>query len=58
MLALDRDGSVIDTEKGVWQQGRFWQGPFHLPRMQLTCWRILEEMKASGDSHPKRCSEG
>ncbi len=23
MMGLDRDGSVIDTDKGVWQQGRF-----------------------------------
>lgn len=23
MMALDRDGSVLDTDKGVWQQGRF-----------------------------------
>jgi N-acylglucosamine 2-epimerase len=23
MMALDRDGVVIDTDKGVWQQGRF-----------------------------------
>ena len=23
MMALDREGAVIDTDKGVWQQGRF-----------------------------------
>lgn len=23
MTSLDRDGTVIDTDKGVWQQGRF-----------------------------------
>ena len=23
MMSLDRDGSVVDTDKGVWQQGRF-----------------------------------
>ena len=23
MMSLDRDGSIIDTDKGVWQQGRF-----------------------------------
>ncbi|MCA9241432.1 MAG: AGE family epimerase/isomerase, partial [Planctomycetales bacterium] len=23
LTALDRDGAVIDTDKGVWQQGRF-----------------------------------
>lgn len=33
---LDRTGRVTSTLKG-----NFWKGPFHLPRMQLTCWRIL-----------------
>ena len=23
MTALDRDGTIIDTDKGMWQQGRF-----------------------------------
>ena len=23
MMSLDRDGSILDTDKGVWQQGRF-----------------------------------
>ena len=23
MTSLDRDGTIIDTDKGVWQQGRF-----------------------------------
>lgn len=23
MMSLDRDGTVVDTGKGVWQQGRF-----------------------------------
>lgn len=23
MMSLNRDGTVIDTDKGVWQQGRF-----------------------------------
>ena len=23
MMSLDRDGSIVDTDKGVWQQGRF-----------------------------------
>lgn len=23
MMSLDRDGTVIDTDKGVWQQARF-----------------------------------
>ena len=23
MTSLDRDGTLVDTDKGVWQQGRF-----------------------------------
>ena len=38
---LHRDGRV-----SVPLKGNLWKGPFHLPRMQLTCWRILEDMKA------------
>ncbi len=38
---LHRDGRV-----SVPLKGNLWKGPFHLPRMQLTCWQILEEMKA------------
>ena len=34
---LRRDGSVSSTLKG-----NLWKGPFHLPRMQLTCWQLLE----------------
>ncbi|TWU03257.1 AGE family epimerase/isomerase [Neorhodopirellula pilleata] len=43
-----------DTEHGEWYgylhrdgrisvplKGNLWKGPFHLPRMQLTCWRTL-----------------
>jgi N-acylglucosamine 2-epimerase len=36
---LHRDGSVSETIKG-----NAWAGPFHLPRMQLYCWKLLEEM--------------
>lgn len=36
---LHRDGRISSTAKG-----NLWKGPFHLPRMQLTCWQILEEM--------------
>ncbi len=39
---LHRDGRLSTRLKG-----NLWKGPFHLPRMQLTCWRILEEMKAA-----------
>jgi len=34
---LHRDGSRSSTLKG-----NLWKGPFHLPRMQLTCWQILD----------------
>ena len=37
---LHRDGRVSHYMKG-----NIWKGPFHLPRMQLICWQILEEMK-------------
>ncbi|MBN2308955.1 MAG: AGE family epimerase/isomerase [Candidatus Hydrogenedentes bacterium] len=37
---LHRDGSVSIPLKG-----NNWKGPFHLPRMQLLCWRLLEEMQ-------------
>ncbi len=33
---LDRTGRVTSTLKG-----NLWKGPFHLPRMQLCCARIL-----------------
>lgn len=33
---LHRDGSIASTLKG-----NLWKGPFHLPRMQLNCWRLL-----------------
>ena len=36
---LHRDGTVSSTLKG-----NRWGGPFHLPRMQLNCWKLLEEM--------------
>lgn len=38
---LHRDGRISVPIKG-----NLWKGPFHLPRMELLCWRILEEMKA------------
>jgi len=37
---LHRDGSVSSTLKG-----NMWKGPFHLPRMQLNCWKLLEKMQ-------------
>ena len=36
---LHRDGSVSTPIKG-----NLWKGPFHLPRMQWYCWKLLEEM--------------
>jgi N-acylglucosamine 2-epimerase len=35
---LRRDGSVSNRLKG-----NLWKGPFHLPRMQLICWKLLEQ---------------
>lgn len=37
---LHRDGRL-----SVPLKGNLWKGPFHLPRMQLTCWQILAETK-------------
>ena len=34
---LHRDGSISSTAKG-----NLWKGPFHLPRMQLIGWQLLE----------------
>ena len=36
---LDRTGRVTSTAKG-----NYWKGPFHLPRMQLTCCRLLDSL--------------
>jgi N-acylglucosamine 2-epimerase len=35
---LRRDGVVSSSVKG-----NLWKGPFHLPRMLLTCWQICDE---------------
>ncbi|MDX2246770.1 MAG: AGE family epimerase/isomerase [Bacteroidia bacterium] len=35
---LHRDGRVSTTVKG-----NMWKGPFHIPRMLLYCWKLLEE---------------
>jgi N-acylglucosamine 2-epimerase len=40
---LHRDGTP-----SVKLKGNMWKGPFHIPRMQLTCWRILQEMRQTG----------
>jgi N-acylglucosamine 2-epimerase len=39
---LHRDGRISHHAKGT-----MWKGPFHLPRMQLVCWRVLERMRPS-----------
>jgi len=38
---LHRDGRL-----SVPLKGNLWKGPFHLPRMQLTCWKLLEAATA------------
>ena len=40
---LRRDGSPTHHAKGS-----LWKGPFHLPRMHLVCWRLLERRLAGG----------
>jgi len=37
---LSRDGRVTNPAKGT-----VWKGPFHLPRMQLKCWQLIEQIK-------------
>ena len=37
---LHRDGRI-----SVPLKGNFWKGPFHLPRMQLNAWKIIEGME-------------
>ncbi len=37
---LHRDGRLSSRLKG-----NQWKGPFHIPRMQLYCWKLLEEFK-------------
>jgi len=36
---LHRDGRI-----SVPLKGNIWKGPFHIPRMQLYCWMLLEDM--------------
>ncbi|MFV0446481.1 MAG: AGE family epimerase/isomerase [Planctomycetaceae bacterium] len=40
---LHRDGRRSNSLKGS-----LWKGAFHLPRMQLECWRILDRLLTSG----------
>ena len=39
---VHRDGRPSSTLKG-----NLWKGPFHLPRMQWYCWRLLSELTSS-----------
>ena len=34
---LHRDGRISSRLKG-----NMWKGPFHIPRMQWYCWKLLE----------------
>lgn len=40
---LHRDGSL-----SVPLKGNLWKGPFHLPRMQLTCWQMIRRWGKTG----------
>lgn len=44
---LRRDGSISNTLKG-----NLWKGPFHLPRMQLMCWQLLEQQESTKQEQP------
>lgn len=37
---LHRDGTVSHRMKG-----NLWKGPYHLSRMQMMCWKLLEQMR-------------
>jgi N-acylglucosamine 2-epimerase len=39
---LHQDGTL-----SVPLKGNLWKGPFHIPRMQLVCWRLVEELLES-----------
>lgn len=39
---LHRDGTIAQTAKG-----NLFKGPFHLPRQEWYCWKLLESVKAS-----------
>lgn len=41
---LHRDGRLSVPLKGNW-----WKGPFHLPRVLLYCWKMLEEKSSCGN---------
>ncbi|MCC9609160.1 AGE family epimerase/isomerase [Blastopirellula sp. JC732] len=41
---LHRDGRISTPLKG-----NLWKGPFHLPRMQLICWKLLDRGASAAD---------
>jgi N-acylglucosamine 2-epimerase len=42
-----RDGRISSRLKG-----NLWKGPFHLPRMQWYCWRLIAEMQSAAFESP------
>lgn len=44
---LHRDGRL-----SVPLKGNMWKGPFHLPRMLLYCWQLLEHADSQPEAHP------
>ncbi|MEZ6119918.1 MAG: AGE family epimerase/isomerase [Pirellulaceae bacterium] len=50
---LRRDGSRSSSLKG-----NLWKGPFHLPRMQLICWQLCDEMLSSADQDSSNARGG
>jgi len=50
---LHRDGGV-----SVELKGNLWKGPFHLPRQQLVCWRLLEELALKSCEKSEDVGEG
>ena len=43
---LHRDGSISSMLKG-----NLWKGPFHMPRMQLMCWKMLADSPKQRVTH-------
>ena len=48
---LHRNGSL-----SVPLKGNLWKGPFHIPRMQLICWRLVDELLGEGNEETTRSS--
>ena len=42
-----REGRITTRLKG-----NTWKGPFHLPRMQLTCWGLIDELSGAAPAPP------